>query len=104
MSVENLTSETFDSVAGEGCALVDFWAAWCMPCRMVAPTIEELAEEFDEKVTVGKVNVDNDGALAARFGIMSIPTVILLRDGKEVKRFIGVQSKDVYADALRAEV
>jgi len=71
---------------------------------MVAPTIEELAEEFDEKVTVGKVNVDNDGALAARFGIMSIPTVILLRDGKEVKRFIGVQSKDVYADALRAEV
>lgn len=75
-------------------ALVDFWAPWCMPCRMIAPIVEELAEENKGKAVVGKINVDDEGELAMRFGVSSIPTLIVFKDGKEYKRVIGVQSKD----------
>jgi len=71
-----------------------------MPCRMVSPVIEELAEEYKDTVTIAKVNVDNENALAARFEIMSIPTVILFKDGVEVKRFVGVQPKKAYEAEL----
>ena len=101
MGLLNLTSDNFDKVIGSGCILVDFWAAWCMPCRMLAPIIEELANEYIESVTVAKVNIDIESALAARYGIMSIPTVILFNDGAEVKRFIGVQKKETYELELR---
>lgn len=74
-------------------ALVDFWAPWCMPCRMIAPIVEEIAEEMDGKAVVGKVNVDDEGELAMQFGVASIPTLIVFKDGKEVKRVVGVQSK-----------
>ena len=74
-------------------ALVDFWAPWCMPCRMIAPIVEELAEEMGGKAVVGKVNVDDEGELAMQFGVASIPTLIVFKDGKEVKRVVGVQSK-----------
>lgn len=80
--------------------LVDFWAVWCGPCRMLAPTIDALAEEFKGKVNVGKVNVDENQQLAAKYGIMSIPTVMIFKDGKVVEQFIGVQPKGVYVDAL----
>ena len=71
--------------------LVDFWAAWCGPCKMLAPTIEKLAEHYDGKVVVGKVDVDDEPELAQRFGVMSIPTLVVLKDGKEVARTVGVQ-------------
>ena len=100
MGALHLTKDNFDEVIGKGKTLVDFWAGWCMPCRMVAPVIEELAAEYEGRATVAKVDVDVEGSLASRFSIMNIPTVILFADGKEVKRYIGVKSKAEYAAGL----
>lgn len=102
MGLLNLTSEGFDDAIGKGHVLVDFWTEWCMPCKMVAPVIEELAKEYAGSVTVAKVNIDNESALAVRFGIMSIPTIILFNNGVEAKRFIGVQPKEQYEAAIRS--
>jgi len=100
MSVIHLTSANFDEVIGSGRTLVDFWAAWCNPCRMVAPVIDELAAEYEGRAKVAKVDIDREGALAVRYGVMSIPTVVLFSDGKEVKRFVGVQDKETYSKEL----
>jgi len=100
MGALHLTKDNFDEVIGSGKVLVDFWAGWCMPCRMVAPVIEELAVEFAGKVTVAKVDVDVENALAARYDVMNIPTVILFEDGTEVKRFVGVKPKEAYVAEL----
>lgn len=80
--------------------LVDFWASWCGPCKMVAPIIAQLAEEYAGKVKVCKVNVDDEGAIAAQNAIVSIPTVILFVDGKPVKKLIGAHAIDDYEDAI----
>lgn len=80
--------------------MVDFWASWCGPCKMLSPIIEQLSEEYQGKVSVGKVNVDDEADLAARFGIISIPTVIIFVNGKEVKRIVGVNGKDEYEEAI----
>jgi len=101
MSLLNLTSGDFDEAISSGAVLVDFWAGWCMPCRMLAPIIEDLAEKYKGSVTVGKVDVDEEDALAARYNVMSIPTVILFKDGAEAKRFVGVQAKEKYEKELR---
>ena len=100
MSVLHLTAEDFDTTIGSGRVLVDFWAGWCMPCKMVAPIVEELAAENEGKLTVAKVDVDSNGDIAARYGIMSIPTIILFVDGEEKERFVGVQPKEKYAAAI----
>ena len=76
--------------------LVDFWAAWCMPCRMVGPIIEELATEYEGKVKVGKINVDENSQIPGDFGVMSLPTVFIFKNGKPVKSIVGAQSKDNY--------
>ena len=101
MSVLHLTAESFDNVIGAGRVLVDFWAGWCMPCKMVSPVIEELAAQYEGSVTVAKVDVDSEGDLAARFDITGIPTVIFFSDGAEAKRFVGVQPKEVYESVLK---
>lgn len=80
--------------------LVDFWAEWCPPCRILGPTIDEIAGEAPDGVTVGKVDVDGNAALASRFAVRSIPTVVLLRGGEELERFVGVQPKQTYLDAI----
>lgn len=80
--------------------LIDFWAAWCGPCKLLGPTIEELHKEMGDKAKIGKVNVDDNQSLAAAYGVMSIPTVIILKGGKIVEQFIGMQPKGVYVDAL----
>ena len=81
--------------------LVDFWAAWCGPCRAVGPTIEELAEQYDGTVKVGKLNIDENQQTPSDFGIHSIPAVLLFKDGKVVETLVGVQSKERYEAALR---
>jgi thioredoxin 1 len=91
-----LTQENFEKevLAAKGVTLVDFWAPWCGPCRMLAPVIEGLATEFAGKAKVGKVNVDESAALAQQYGIMSIPTIIIFKDGKPVDQLVGLQTKD----------
>ena len=74
--------------------LVDFWAPWCGPCRMVAPVLEELAKEYEGKVKVVKLNIDENQGTATEYGVRSIPTLILFKDGKECEKMIGVQSKE----------
>jgi len=101
MSTVNLTGKDFDTAVAGGKFLVDFWAGWCMPCRMVAPVIDELAVKYEGKVTVAKVDIDAEDALATRFNVMSIPTVVLFDHGREVKRFVGVQPKEVYEKELQ---
>ena len=79
-----------------GLTLLDFWAPWCGPCRMAAPILEALSEEYAGRVTFGKVNVDEESDAAGELGVMSIPTLILFRDGKEIERLIGMQGKPAF--------
>lgn len=97
-----ITKENFEEevLRSDKPVLIDFWASWCGPCRMLAPTIEAIANERDD-VKVGKVNVDDEGALATAFGIVSIPTVILMKDGKEVARSVGYRQKDELLSMLK---
>lgn len=90
-----LTDETFKTevLGGTGVTVVDFWAPWCGPCRMIAPVLEELAAEYDGKLKVGKVNVDEHQDAARQYGIASIPTLLLFKDGQLVDRAIGAMPK-----------
>ena len=102
MSIIHLTSENFDEKISAGKVLVDFWADWCGPCKMVAPVIEELSVKYEGSVTVAKVDVDREGSLANRYGVQGIPTVIMFKNGAEVQRFVGVQPKQTYEAACTA--
>jgi len=95
-----LTDDTFDEAIGKGVALVDFWAPWCGPCKMQGPIIDSLADEYAEKAEVCKLNVDDNNETAAKFGVMSIPTIIIFKDGEKVEQFVGVQSEDQLKKAL----
>ena len=85
---------TFDEFIASGVAVVDFWATWCGPCRMLSPIIEEIAAEKSETLKVGKVNVDEEPALATQFGIASIPMLVLFKNGKVVRTSVGYQPKE----------
>ena len=82
---------------------VDFWAPWCGPCRMLGPVIEDLADRYEGKAVVGKVNVDDEQELAIRYGVMSIPTVIFFKDGKEIDRKVGVMPESAFTEVLDKE-
>jgi thioredoxin 1 len=101
-NVVELTDATFEEKVLESSqpALVDFWAEWCGPCKMLAPTIDEIADEYAGKVTVGKVDTDSNRDISLRFGISAIPTVIVFKDGEVVKKFVGLQQKSELSAAL----
>lgn len=101
MATVNFTSKDFDQNIKSGVVLVDFWATWCGPCRAAAPVIEEISVEYEGKITVGKVDVDAEPALAGKYGVMSIPTIILFKDGVEVGRQVGFAGKAGYLDLLK---
>ena len=102
MAVQHLKTAEFDAVVEAApLAMVDFWADWCGPCKMLTPTVEALAEQYGDRVVTGKVNVDEEGALAAQFGIASIPTLILFRAGVPVAQQIGFVPKERLEAFLR---
>ena len=92
MSVQKLNQNNFHNAIASGTVLVDFYADWCGPCRMVSPIVDEIAEERSD-ITVGKVNVDDENALAMKYGVMNIPTLIVFQDGKEKARIVGARPK-----------
>lgn len=91
--IKILSNKNFKPVVRNGLVLVDFWAPWCAPCKMIAPTLNEIAEENADSVTIAKVNVDQNQQLAQKYNIRNIPTMVLFRDGKVIKRIMGVKPK-----------
>ncbi|MCM6932115.1 thioredoxin [Enterococcus italicus] len=92
--MEELTNQTFDAAIASGLTLVDFWATWCGPCRMQTPILEELSRELSGNKKIAKVNVDQERDLALKFGIQSIPTILVFQEGRLVDRLVGVRMKD----------
>jgi len=101
-SITTLSDATFDEEIGSADApvLVDFWAEWCGPCKMIAPILEEIADEQGDALKIAKLNVDEAGAVAQRFEVMSIPTLILFKDGEPVKRVVGAKPKQALLDDI----
>ena len=97
-----LRQDNFKEVTKSGISLVDFWAPWCGPCRMLAPVIDELAEEFAGRANICKVNTDEEESLGAEFGIRSIPTILFMKNGEIVDQIIGATTKAVLADKLNS--
>ncbi len=103
--MEHYTKQTFDAaLSGGGLMMVDFWADWCGPCRMLGPVIEDLEGRYAGKAAVGKVNVDEEPDLAMRYGVMNIPTVIFFKDGKELDRVVGVMPPETFTDILEQNI
>ena len=100
--VKHLTEENFESEIGSGVALVDFWATWCGPCRMLGPIIDEVAKEIGDDAVVAKVNVDEAQQLAAKYNVRSIPAIFVLKGGEVVTQFVGVQDKQTLVNALKS--
>ena len=101
MSYINITNQNFNEevLQSDKPVLIDFWASWCGPCRMIAPIVEEIAEERSD-IKVGKINVDEEPELANRFGIMSIPTLVVMKDGEMINKLVGARPKNQILDML----
>src|SRR6188508_1748017 len=105
-NVKEFTDDNFDNevINSKEPVLVDFWAEWCMPCRMLAPVIDQIAEQFVGKVKVGKIDTDSNRGVSVKYGILAIPTVILFKDGVVAKKFVGLQNKADFETAIQALV
>ncbi|WP_174729693.1 thioredoxin [Mesobacillus harenae] len=104
MAITNATDQTFSSETGSGVVLVDFWAPWCGPCKMIAPVLEELDSEMGDKVKIVKLDVDENQETAGKFGVMSIPTLLVLKDGEVVDKVVGFQPKEALAGVIEKHV
>ncbi len=99
--IKDLNAQTFDETVKSGIVLVDFWAPWCNPCRMLGTILEQVAKEASDDVVIGKINVDENKELAAKFEVVNIPRMFLYKDGAIIAEFSGVQSKPKLLDALK---
>ncbi|ALS25965.1 thioredoxin [Paenibacillus cisolokensis] len=99
-----LTKDNFAKSIENGVSIVDFWAPWCGPCKMQLPIVEELATEMEGKAVVAKVNVDEEPEIASQYGVMSIPTLILFKDGQPVDKMVGVQSKETLKSKIQSQL
>ena len=97
-----LTPANFEEVTKEGVCMVDFWAPWCGPCRMIAPVIEELSGDFEGKAKICKVNTDEEQDLAVKYGIRSIPTILFMKNGEVVDQMVGASSKQAFSDKINS--
>lgn len=95
-----LTAANFDQVTAKGIVLIDFWAPWCGPCRMMGPILDDVATKVGDKAVIAKVNVDDEPAIASRFQVRSIPMLALMKDGGLVKQWVGVQQSSALAEAI----
>ena len=106
MSVKHITNQSFeqDVLKEEKLVVVDFWATWCGPCRAIGPVVEELADEYEGKVVVGKVNVDDEANLARKFRVMSIPTIMFFKNGELVDKVVGLRSKEDLEELIESNI
>ena len=100
MAIVDVTDQNFSQETAEGLVLVDFWAPWCGPCKMIAPVLDELDGEMGEKVKIVKLNVDDNQETAGKYGVMSIPTLLLMKDGNVVDQVVGFQPKEALAELV----
>ncbi len=105
MAIQNVTDKDFaQEVENAGAVLVDFWAPWCGPCKMIAPVLEELDAEIGDKIKIAKINVDENPETAGRFGVMSIPTLLVMKNGSVVDKVVGFQPKDALLGTLNKHI
>lgn len=100
MAILNVTDQDFTKETSEGLVLADFWAPWCGPCKMIAPVLEELNSEMNDKVKIVKLDVDENQETAGKYGVMSIPTLLLMKDGNVVDQVVGFQPKEALAELI----
>lgn len=105
VNIANLDSSTFSTaISGDKPVLVDFWAPWCGPCKAIAPILEELAGELGESAAIAKVNIDDNDAISAEYGVRAIPTLLLFKGGQVVEQIVGMTSKDALQEKLNAHL
>ncbi|MEC2076837.1 thioredoxin [Metabacillus fastidiosus] len=104
MAIVNATDQNFSTETNEGVVLVDFWAPWCGPCKMIAPVLEELDQELAGKAKIVKVDVDENQETAGKYGVMSIPTLLVLKDGEVVDKAVGFQPKEALAEVVNKHI
>lgn len=100
MAIVHVTDQNFNQETSEGFVLVDFWAPWCGPCKMIAPVLEEIDSEMNDKIKIVKLDVDENQETAAKFGVMSIPTLLLFKNGEVVDQVVGFQPKEALVDLI----